>query len=284
MTGGENVLSFVGCTMHLEISEPCRLVLQVAVATGPAAGEVIERMAVSNNGEPATAAEVGGSRGARQHMVLAKPGLVTVDYQASVAEATANTYEHAIATDGDRIIAMRPSRYCPSDRLDGFALSHFGRESNFGRTHSPAAQARAICDYVFERIAYVSGSSESHTDAIDTLLSGRGVCRDFAHLTAALCRSVDIPARIVAVYAPGLSPMDLHVVVETEIDGRWCIWDSTRLAPRQTLVRIATGRDAADLAFATLIPGTGQLTFLETRAVAATDLPYDGHSAIVYLA
>ena len=125
----------------------------------------------------------------------------------------------------DRVDALRPSRYCPSDRLSGFAGSRFGREP------SPLDKVRAIADYVNLHIRYVSGSSEGTTDAVDTLVSGQGVCRDFAHLVAALCRAVDVPARVSGVYAPGLSPMDLHAVVETEVDGRWQVWDATRLAP-----------------------------------------------------
>jgi Transglutaminase-like superfamily len=74
----------------------------------------------------------------------------------------------------------------------------------------------------------------------------RRVCRDFAHLMVALLRAVNVPARVVSVYAPGLYPMDLHAVAETFVEGEWRVVDGTLLAPRQTVVRIATGRDAAD--------------------------------------
>ena len=50
-------------------------------------------------------------------------------------------------------------------------------------------------------------------------------------------------------YAPGLYPMDFHAVAEAFVEGHWRVVDATLLAPRQTLVRIATGRDAADTAF-----------------------------------
>src|SRR5689334_10261360 len=56
-------------------------------------------------------------------------------------------------------------------------------------------------------------------------------------------------------YAPGLALMDFHSVVEVEVDGHWQVWDATRLAPRPTLVRVATGRDAADIAFTTVTAG-----------------------------
>ena len=177
----------------------------------------------------------------------------------------------------DRIDALRPSRYCPSDRLSGFAGSRFGREP------SALDKVRAICAYVNLHIRYVSGSSDGTTDAVDTLVSGAGVCRDFAHLVAALCRAVDVPARVTGVYAPGLSPMDLHAVVETDIDGHWQVWDATRLAPRPSLVRIATGRDAADTAFATVLSGNADLTSLQVTAVAGGSLPYDDQVSLVSL-
>jgi transglutaminase-like putative cysteine protease len=106
------------------------------------------------------------------------------------------------------------------------------------------------------------------------------VCRDYAHLVAALCRAVDVPARVVAVYAPGLSPMDFHLVVEAAVDGGWRVWDATRLAPRPTLVRIATGRDAADVALATTISGRCALIGTQITAVAPGRLPVDDHHAL----
>ena len=96
-----------------------------------------------------------------------------------------------------------------------------------------------------------------HDSAEDTLLTGMGTCRDFAHLGVALCRAIGIPARFAAVYAPGLSPMDFHAVFEAQgQDGRWYADDATDLAPRQSMVRIVTGRDAADAAFASVNPAS----------------------------
>jgi len=111
--------------------------------------------------------------------------------------------------------------------------------------------------------------------AVDTLLAGRGVCRDFAHLTIALCRAVGIPARLAAVYAPGLAPMDFHAVAEALVDGIWRAVDATLLAPRSSLVRIATGRDAADTAFLTVIGGTVELVGIQVGAVVDGTLPGD---------
>ena len=58
------------------------------------------------------------------------------------------------------------------------------------------------------------GSSDASTDAIGTLKSGAGVCRDFAHVGMALARALRIPARMVVGYLLGLEPMDLHAWFE----------------------------------------------------------------------
>ena len=175
----------------------------------------------------------------------------------------------------ERIVATRPSRYCPSDLLAGFALREFGGAGDAAET------VRAITSYVFEHLTYEAGTSGPTTDATETLLGGRGVCRDYAHLVTALCRAVDVPARVVAVYAPGLSPMDFHLVEETAIDGRWRVWDATRLAPRGSLIRIANGRDAADVALATTLSGRVTMTDMQITAVAGGSLQGDDHTSLV---
>ena len=75
-----------------------------------------------------------------------------------------------------------------------------------------------------------------------------------------------MPARIVSVYAPELQPRDFHAVVEACIEQRWVVVDSTRLAPRSGLVRIATGRDSADTAFLTNTLADIQLLSIDVRA------------------
>ena len=85
--------------------------------------------------------------------------------------------------------------------------------------------------WVHGRLIYLGGSSGPSDDAVDTLLRGEGVCRDYAHLVLALLRARDVPARLVAVYAPGLSPMDFHAVVEAWVDGAWRVVDATGPGP-----------------------------------------------------
>jgi transglutaminase-like putative cysteine protease len=97
----------------------------------------------------------------------------------------------------------------------------------------------------------------------------------------AMLRAVNVPARVVSVYAPGLYPMDFHAVAEAFVEGHWLVVDGTLLAPRQSLVRIATGRDAADIAFLDNHKGTIALNKMEVTAVVDGDLPRDAVDELV---
>jgi transglutaminase-like putative cysteine protease len=273
-SGAASATRSARCELTFEISEPATIVAQVAIAGRTA--DLTESFDVSSGGTPVPARELPGSldRGGRQHIVEAPPGTLTIQYAGTTRAVAAPP---APVSELDRVIALRPSRYCPSDRMLGFA------GGTFGGLPAGLDRVRAICGYVGGRLLYESGTSDGTTDAVDTLLSGRGVCRDYAHLVAALCRAVEVPARVAAVYAPGLSPMDFHLVVETEIDGHWQVWDATRLAPRNGLVRIATGRDAADVAFTSVLSGRADLVGMEITAVVDGDLPSDDHEALVAL-
>ncbi|HYD08456.1 MAG TPA: transglutaminase family protein, partial [Acidimicrobiales bacterium] len=178
------------------------------------------------------------------HLVDAPAGPLTIRY-----DGDAPSIVPMPVTDDERVVYTRQSRYCPSDVLEGFARTTFGAGTDPG----------TIGDWVHDRLTYVSGSSDSYDTAIETLLTGRGVCRDFAHLTVALCRASGVPARLVAVYAPWLEPMDFHAVAEAEVDGAWQVVDATRLAPTEMLVRICHGRDAADTAFVSTLRGDASL-------------------------
>ncbi len=139
-----------------------------------------------------------------------------------------------------------PSRYCESDRL--FRLA----SKTFDTSLHPLAQVAAVCDWIFENVDYLPGSTDAATSAFDTVTQRAGVCRDFAHLCIALCRAVSIPARYFTGYACNMNPPDFHACVEVCVGNQWFIFDPTRLSSLNGLVRIATGRDAADTAFASI--------------------------------
>jgi transglutaminase-like putative cysteine protease len=148
-----------------------------------------------------------------------------------------------------------PSRYCQSDRLLTLAAKEFG---GYWRGYS---RVLAIQHWVQEHVTFRSNSSHSGTSAIDTLVERVGVCRDFAHLMIALCRALNIPARIVSGtdYGadPALGPPDFHAYVEVYLGDRWYLFDPSGTAIPMGFVRLGTGRDAADVSFAMLF---GQVT------------------------
>jgi transglutaminase-like putative cysteine protease len=266
----------VGCDLTFEVTDTALLAFQVAPSRS--AGQLVEeRLEITSDGEPllAPAAEIATDHGGRIHLVPAPVGTMFFGYTAALRTRAAALTEASFddLPTLDTIVALRQSRYCPSDALMGFAAREFAGSVG-GQPHDIALR---VASWVFERTTYSEGSSGPLDTALDTLLSGTGVCRDFAQLTIVLCRALGVPARLASVYAPGLSPMDFHAVVEVQTSAGWRVLDPTRLAPREVLVRIATGRDAADTAFATTLRGTAEL--VGSRVFASSDgvLPVDDH-------
>lgn len=145
----------------------------------------------------------------------------------------------------DVVPHLYPSRYCQSDQLARFAWREFGR---LPQGHQ---RVTAICNWIYQNVDYLAGTSDSGTSAYDTFSTRAGVCRDFAHLGVTFCRALGIPARFVSAFGWQLEPPDFHAVFEAYLGRRWYLFDATRLGPIDGLVRIGVGRDAADTAFST---------------------------------
>ena len=259
--------STVGADIGFSVTQPAVISLQLVAANDDGS-----RLTAQLDGRALPIQEVLGPEPyARQHLVRSDPGMLWINYQASVRPGSG---EVAQVSEAERLLMQRPSRFCPCDRLIAYGASRLP-----GPDTDPLIRVQAITDYVSDHLEYVLGSSGPTDDAVDVLLDGRGVCRDYAHVVVTLARAQGMAARFVAVYAPGLQPMDFHAVAEIEVDGVWHVVDATRLAPRESLVRIATGRDAADTAFATTLHGAADLVHLTVTAVADAGLPWDdGHA------
>ncbi len=161
---------------------------------------------------------------------------------------------HDIPDDVMRFLV--PTRYCESDHLGAAARKMFGA--------LPQGYSRvlAISDWVRANIEYRIGSSNATTTARDVFVQRSGVCRDFAHLCVTFCRALNIPARLVCGYCPFPEPPpDFHAIFEAYLGGQWLRFDPTGLAPVEHVVRIAAGRDAKDVAFATIY-GPARMTFM----------------------
>lgn len=181
------------------------------------------------------------------------PGPVEVLYSA-IADIDASAFDPGQVCEFDFVNLpleyleyLAPSRYCPSDTFSDFAHKTFGQQP---RGH---CRVTAICDWIFANIKYQAGSSGPNTTSAEVFQGRQGVCRDFAHLGISLCRANGIPARYASVYADRLSPQDFHAVFQAYLDGpkggEWFSFDATRMSSVDSFVRIAAGRDAADVAF-----------------------------------
>lgn len=197
--------------------------------------------------------------GNRYLYVHAGPGDLRVSYSATVDllhrfPDPAGIGEVPIRDLPPEVISyIYPSRYCQSDRLLRLAAHEFGAlPRGYGRV-------RAIQDWATRWVSFTSNCSTTNTSAVDTLIEKVGVCRDFAHLMIALCRAVNIPARFATGtdYGadPALGPPDFQAYVEVYLDGGWYIFDPSGTGIPMGFVRFGTGRDAADVSFATMFGG-----------------------------
>ena len=244
----------VTSSMIVDVPEPTNVTLAVALAhdTGLT---ITEALTMSIDGVLVEPHEVVDAAGTRFHTLDVGAGTLRVDYK-GWAEGVA---QRPVVTELDAVVYQRPSRYCESDVLAQFAAAEFGGIRG-------AEAAEAVRAWVAGHLSYWPGSSVVTDGATHTLLARAGVCRDYCHVTIALLRALDLPSRMVGVYAPDLKPMDFHAVVEVAIDGEWHIIDPTGLAPVETVLRIATGRDAADTAFLTTTSGIVTLRDLTVDA------------------
>ena len=182
----------------------------------------------------------------------APAGLLSVNYHAkfelSHPLVPAELEESAVTALPDDVLRyLMPSRYCESDVMSRAALQLFGDlPSGMARVH-------AIEEWIRKSIQYLPGFSNSTTTAQEVFVQRAGVCRDFAHLGITMCRALNIPARLVVGYVHFEEPPeDFHAGFEVWLGGRWVLFDPTGMAPIDRLVRVGTGRDAKDVAFATI--------------------------------
>jgi transglutaminase-like putative cysteine protease len=192
---------------------------------------------------------LGGHRTLR---LRAGAGPLTLRYKARVRVERAPPDTEAAevpieALPHDALPYLLPTRYCDVDRIAGTAWKLF---ADAPRGH---ARVQAISDWIHAHMEYRTGSTDTSTTASDAFLQRAGVCRDFAHLGVTFCRALNIPARLAVGYARfSEPPPDFHAVFEAYLGGRWQLFDPTRMADPHDMVRIAVGRDAGDVAFATL--------------------------------
>jgi transglutaminase-like putative cysteine protease len=240
----------LGCELNYSIYQASTLILNISVVSNDYQNIFREDLKI----EPYLKVEeyiTSASRN-RYFRLNAPPGNLQISYQATVGLSHHYSDPSAVCEVQpadlplDILYYLYPSRYCQSDRLLRFVVTEFGD------LVPGYSRVTAICNWIYDNVLYLSDSSDSLTSACDTVVERVGVCRDFAHLGIAFCRALNIPARFVAGYAYGLNPPDYHAWFEAYLGDRWYLFDPTRLVPQNGLIRVGTGRDAADVSFATI--------------------------------
>jgi transglutaminase-like putative cysteine protease len=180
--------------------------------------------------------------------LIAPPGIFSVHTAAEVMTADqvdqmpGAAFVEVQHLPNEVLIYLLPSRYCEADHF-----SQMTNEITAGKLLG-YDQVAAIVDWLRDTIRFEPTSSHLLLSAIDVNERQWGVCRDFAHLGIAMCRSLCIPARMVVGYLHGLEPMDLHAWFEVYVGDRWYAFDATQVTMTGGYVAIAYGRDAADVA------------------------------------
>jgi transglutaminase-like putative cysteine protease len=260
----------VGCAFTYETAAPVALVLNLKPRRAPTQALHEERLILGSN---LAAEEFDDVHGNIVYRMLLDAGRNEFRHDAIVAVSPfADNHEFGpgpamppAKLPSNVLRYTLPSRYCDSDKLLAFAWQ------KFGGLPAGRAQVEAICDWVHQNIEYRFGSGNPELSAWDVLQRGFGVCRDFAHLTIALCRALNLPTRYVTGHLPDIgyidpgSPMDFHAYCEVYLDGRWFTYDARFNVPRIGRVKVSCGLDAVDGAFATVY-GPASLTYFEVWA------------------
>ncbi|SFP79352.1 transglutaminase-like domain-containing protein [Sphingomonas rubra] len=240
------------------LPRPADVLLQVEVAA--MADQRIETASLTVGSDLPLGAVV-GEDGIGQRCWVRGADRLVATYRATVTVVREEVVLAALPATSVRLLPaetvayLLPSRYCQSDRFEGFVAREFA-----GLTGG--AMAAALVDWTRMSLDYAGDGSTGTTTALDTFASRRGVCRDYAHLLVALARAAEIPARCVAAYAPGVDPPDFHAVAELWLDGAWRLVDPTGMARSDEIARVCVGRDATDIAFMTVF---GTATFVRQR-------------------
>jgi len=244
-------ISHIEALLSYEVGAPAHLLFNIEAARSSASQVVCSETLTI---EPPTATRVfcDPSSGNRFVRFDAEQGALRLCYRATVQRAQAMVSptlpEVRVGELPDAVLHyLMPTRYCESDLMARCA------QQLFGELPPGIGRVQAIADWIHDSIAYEPGSSNSTTTAREVFVERAGVCRDFAHLGITFCRALNIPARLVVGYVWfDEPPQDFHAVFEAWLGGQWVLFDATRMAPVDRLVRVGTGRDAKDVAFCTI--------------------------------
>ncbi len=243
--------------LDYEVTHPAHFLFHIESAFHASHNIIEERLSITPSMKVRTFCD--DRNGNRFIRLDAAKGVLSLNYRAKIELNTVPAPLHldeapVTSVPDDVLRYLMPSRYCESDVMSRAAQQLFG--------HLPQglSRVRAVENWLHESICYMPGFSNSTTTAQEVFVQRAGVCRDFAHLGITLCRALNIPARLVVGYVYfDEPPQDFHAVFEAWLDNQWVLFDGTKMAPIDRLVRVGTGRDAKDVAFATIFGGVRML-------------------------
>ena len=146
-----------------------------------------ETLTFSQGDRVYTPTEIVDQSGSRLHRLTGEQGPLSVRYDAVVSGPA----QGPRSSDLETITYLRPSRYCQSDEVFAQARRQF-------RGLAGEDLLAAVSGFVASTVTYTPGLSLGTDSAVTTLMTGQGVCRDYAHVVIALLRAMDMPARYAA--------------------------------------------------------------------------------------
>jgi len=171
------------------------------------------------------------------------PGFLAADAWAALDE---------LVESGDYWEMLLPSTFA----IETQAVKELARQMDMRRRDDPLMLVHELNQRLFEFFDYVPRSTRVDSPIDEAILSGKGVCQDFAHAMIALLRHVRIPARYVSGYLyrgredhDRSTPDATHAWVEALMPHLgWVGFDPTNnLVAHHRHIRTAVGRDYADV-------------------------------------
>ncbi len=158
----------------------------------------------------------------------------------------------AMIGEGDYWEMLLPSAFA----VETPALLALARKLEVVRRDDPLMLVHEINQRLFNYFDYVPRSTRVDSPIDEAILSGKGVCQDFAHTMLALLRHVRVPARYVSGYLyrsreahDRSTPDATHAWVDVLLPHLgWVGFDPTNnLVAHRRHIRTAVGRDYADV-------------------------------------
>ena len=173
---------------------------------------------------------------------------ITINDPGTRDEADFNAAEWPVEALPPEVLGfLTASRYVETDLVSNEAWALFGHVAPGWN------RVQHIVDHVNGSMVFDYKLASQFRTAASARNDGVAVCRDFAHLTLAYLRALNIPSRYVNGYVGDIgvpaaaAPMDFAAWIEVFLGGKWWTFDPRNNQRRIGRVVVARGMDAADV-------------------------------------